>query len=71
MHDEEELARAIDSGARIIGVNNRNLRTLTVDVDASDRLAARMPRGVIGVSESGLKSRGDLDRLAAPAIARF
>ena len=40
----EELARAVDSGARVIGVNNRNLRTLAVDVDASYRLAARMPR---------------------------
>ena len=38
VHDEAELARAVDSGARVIGVNNRNLRTLTVDVDASDRL---------------------------------
>ncbi len=43
VHDDEELARAIESGARLIGVNNRNLRTLTVDVSASDRLAAKMP----------------------------
>jgi indole-3-glycerol phosphate synthase len=71
VHDEEELARAIDSGARIIGVNNRNLRTLTVDVEASDRLAARLPRTVIGVSESGLKSRGELDRLTAAGYRAF
>ena len=58
VHDDEELGRAVDSGARIIGVNNRNLRTLAVDVAASDRLAARMPAGVVGVSESGLQSRG-------------
>ena len=57
------MSRAIDSGARIIGVNNRNLRTLTVDVEASHRLAAMLPAGVVGVSESGLRTRADLVRL--------
>ena len=71
VHDEAELARAIDSGARVIGVNNRNLRTLSVDVEASDRLASRMPRNVIGVSESGLRSREELDRLAAAGYRAF
>ena len=71
VHDETELARASDSGARVIGVNNRNLRTLAVDIDASDRLAARLPRRVIGVSESGLKSRDELDRLAAAGYRAF
>lgn len=70
-HDDDELTRAVDSGARIIGVNNRNLRTLAVDVEASDRLAARLPRDVIGVSESGLKSREELDRLAAAGYRAF
>jgi len=71
VHDEEELTRAIDSGARVIGVNNRNLRTLQVDIDASYRLAARVPRGVIAVSESGLQSRADLERLAAAGYRAF
>ena len=71
VHDEQELARAVDSGARVIGVNNRSLRTLQVDVDASYRLAARMPSGVIGVSESGLQSRADLERLAAAGYRAF
>jgi indole-3-glycerol phosphate synthase len=71
VHDEEELARAIDSGARVIGVNNRNLRTLQVDIDASYRLAAKVPRGVIAVSESGLQSRADLERLAAAGYRAF
>jgi indole-3-glycerol phosphate synthase len=71
VHDETELARASDCGARVIGVNNRNLRTLEVDIEASDRLAARIPRSVIGVSESGLKSRGELDRLAAAGYRAF
>lgn len=71
VHDDEELARAIDSGARIIGVNNRNLRTLAVDVDASFRLAARMPRDVVAVSESGLQRRQDLERLLAAGYRAF
>jgi indole-3-glycerol phosphate synthase len=71
VHDEGELSRAIDSGARVIGVNNRNLRTLAVDVEASDRLAARIPAGVVAVSESGLKSREELDRLAAAGYRAF
>jgi indole-3-glycerol phosphate synthase len=71
VHDEDELSRAVDSGARLIGVNNRNLRTLTVDVDASNRLAQKLPRDVIGVSESGLQSRADLDRLMAAGYRAF
>jgi indole-3-glycerol phosphate synthase len=71
VHDEMELARAIDGGARVIGVNNRNLRTLAVDITASDRLAVHMPHSVIAVSESGLKSRKELDRLAAAGYRAF
>jgi indole-3-glycerol phosphate synthase len=63
VHDADELRVALDSGAGIIGVNNRNLRTLEVDVSASERLAAQMPRGVVRVSESGLKTPADLGRL--------
>jgi indole-3-glycerol phosphate synthase len=71
VHDRAELSRAIDSGARVIGVNNRNLRTLKVDVQASDDLAARMPKGVVAVSESGLQSRADLERLAGAGYGAF
>ena len=71
VHDEDELSRAIDSGARLVGVNNRNLRTLAVDVDASDRLAASIPAGVLAVSESGLQTREDLDRLGAAGYRAF
>jgi indole-3-glycerol phosphate synthase len=71
VHDEDELSRAVDCGARLIGVNNRNLRTLAVDVEASDRLAARMPRHVVPISESGLQSRADLERLAAAGYRAF
>ena len=71
VHDETELARAADAGARLIGVNNRNLRTLTVDVEASYRLAGQLPADAIGVSESGLQSRPDLERLSAAGYRAF
>ena len=71
VHDEAELARALTAGADLIGVNNRNLRTLTVDVDASRRLARLLPADVIGVAESGLKSLDDLRTLQAFGYAAF
>lgn len=71
VHDEDELARAVDSGAKIIGVNNRNLRTLAVDVNASRRLGAKIPSGVIGVSESGLTSRSELEELSSQGYRAF
>lgn len=71
VHDEQELSRAIESGARVIGVNNRDLRTLEVDVDASYRLAATIPKDVVAVSESGLQSRADLERLAGAGFRAF
>jgi indole-3-glycerol phosphate synthase len=71
VHDEDELSRAVDAGARLIGVNNRNLRTLAVDVSASGRLAKAMPRDVVPVSESGLKSRAELEELAAAGYRAF
>ncbi|MCU1383439.1 MAG: Indole-3-glycerol phosphate synthase [Acidobacteria bacterium] len=70
-HDATELAIAIDAGARIIGVNNRNLRTLAIDVHASETLIAQMPAGVIAVSESGLKTAADLTRLKALGYRAF
>jgi indole-3-glycerol phosphate synthase len=63
VHDEHELAIAIDAGARIVGVNNRNLRTLEVDLDASERLISGIPPEVVAISESGLRSADDLKRL--------
>jgi indole-3-glycerol phosphate synthase len=71
VHDEDELSRAVECGARIVGVNNRNLRTLRVDVDASSRLASRIPKDVIAVSESGLQSRRDLEELSAQGYRAF
>jgi indole-3-glycerol phosphate synthase len=71
VHDAAELDRALSVGARIIGVNNRNLRTLDVDTHASDALIARMPKDVIAVSESGLRTADDLERLRALGYHAF
>lgn len=60
VHDAGECRRAIAAGATIIGVNNRNLRTLRVDLNASREVAAVLPPGVCGVTESGLKTPSDL-----------
>jgi indole-3-glycerol phosphate synthase len=71
VHAEDEVKRAVDAGGRLIGVNNRNLRTLTVDVTASSRLARLIPPGVTAISESGLRSREDLDRLRGEGYRAF
>ena len=71
VHDAEEVTRALDAGADIIGVNNRNLRTLDVDPRASEVCAACIPEHVIAVSESGLKTAADLERLHALGYRAF
>lgn len=71
VHDAEELRVAADAGAAVIGVNNRNLRTLQVDVHASEALVRQMPRGAVAVSESGLKSAEDIVRLRALGYQAF
>jgi indole-3-glycerol phosphate synthase len=63
VHDERELDRALAVGAKIIGVNNRDLRTLEVDLETSFRLRPRIPSGCVAVSESGIQSPADLRRL--------
>ena len=62
-HDEEEIARAISCGARIIGVNNRDLRTFTVDIHNSERLRSLVPEDILFVAESGIKTAADIDVL--------
>jgi len=64
VHDEAELDRALAVDARIIGVNNRDLRTFQVDLDTTARLRERIPAGKILVSESGIQSPDDVTRLA-------
>jgi indole-3-glycerol phosphate synthase len=60
VHDEDELGRALSVGADLIGVNNRNLRTLAVNVETSRRLAPAIPPGAVAVAESGLRAGEDL-----------
>lgn len=62
-HDETEIASAIKAGARIIGVNNRNLKNFTVDVNNSGRLRALVPENILFVAESGIQSREDVAAL--------
>lgn len=71
VHDEEELQRAIDGGARLIGVNNRNLRDFTVDLATSERLAALIPAGVTRVAESGIRTHEDVVRLQRAGFHAF
>lgn len=62
-HDEEEIGSALAAGARIIGVNNRNLKDFTVDVHNSERLRRLVPNEVLFVAESGIKSAEDIEVL--------
>ena len=63
VHNENELEIALDSGAGIIGINNRDLQTFTVDLSTTERLRSLVPPGRIVVSESGIKNRSDLEKL--------
>jgi indole-3-glycerol phosphate synthase len=71
VHDEQELDRALEGGARIIGVNNRDLRNFDVDLGISERLGALMPPDKIRVAESGIRTRADVDRLRAAGFHAF
>jgi indole-3-glycerol phosphate synthase len=71
VHDEVELSCALDAGARLVGVNNRNLSTFQVNLDVSFDLAEKIPAGVLRVSESGLSCRADLERLSRAGYDAF
>lgn len=64
-HNEEEVASALKAGARIIGVNNRNLKDFTVDTENSRRLRELIPRDILFVSESGIRDAEDVARVRA------
>ena len=71
VHDVRELAVALDAGASIVGVNNRNLRTLEVDTETSAQVIDLMPEDVVAVAESGLKTGEDLNRLREAGYDAF
>ena len=65
VRDESELERALECGATVIGVNNRDLETLVIDPSTAERLVPRIPSGLLAVAESGVSTRDDVERYAA------
>lgn len=71
VHDEAELDRALALETRLIGVNNRDLRTFQVSLETTERLATRVPKDRILVAESGIETHGDIVRLERCGVATF
>jgi len=65
VHTRKEIGMAIAAGAKIIGINNRNLATLEVDLATAEKLLPEIPDGITIVSESGIRTAADLKRMAA------
>jgi indole-3-glycerol phosphate synthase len=68
VHDGEELARALASGATLVGINNRDLRSFTTRLDTTLELLDRVPDGVVLISESGIRTAADVERLGAHGV---
>ena len=71
VHSDDEAQQAVDSGAAVIGVNNRDLATLGVSIENSLRIGPRLPASVVRVSESGIETRQDIERLRAAGFHAF
>jgi indole-3-glycerol phosphate synthase len=71
VHDARELEAALQSGAEIIGVNNRNLHTFKVTLDTSLELAGSIPGNVLKVSESGIETRAQIQQLQSAGFHAF
>ena len=71
VHTKEELDRALEAGSKLIGINNRNLKTLETDLTVSERLIPFIPKGVIAVVESGIETRKDIKRYQQLGINHF
>jgi indole-3-glycerol phosphate synthase len=71
VHDAEELTRAVGAGASIIGVNNRNLKTMEVRLETSLDLLPKIPAGAVKVAESGIKTGADIQKLRAAGFDAF
>ena len=67
-HDEEEVGKALRAGARVVGVNNRDLKTFTVDIGNSLRLRKLVPSEIVFVSESGIHTAEDIEQLRQSAV---
>jgi Indole-3-glycerol phosphate synthase len=70
VHTRNEIGMAIAAGAKIIGINNRNLATLEVDLATAEKLLPEIPDGITIVSESGIRTAADLKRMAALPLTR-
>jgi indole-3-glycerol phosphate synthase len=70
-HDEVDLRRAIEAGARLVGINNRNLRTLETDLAVSEHLLPKVPAEIFAISESGMQDASDVARLRASGARGF
>jgi indole-3-glycerol phosphate synthase len=71
VHDADELGRALSIDSDLIGINNRNLKTLAVDLAVSEQLAPKVPKNRVVVAESGLASPADLARMAGVGASAF
>ena len=71
IHDEGDLEKAVSAGSRMIGINNRDLSTFSTDLGTSIRLAPLLPKEVVVISESGIRSRRDIERLRAAGVHGF
>jgi indole-3-glycerol phosphate synthase len=67
-HDATEIERAVAAGARVVGINNRDLATFTTDLETTVRLLERVPPDVLVVSESGIRTRDDVARLGRAGV---
>tara|TARA_Y100001001_G_C7942379_1_gene286077 strand:+ start:34 stop:831 length:798 start_codon:yes stop_codon:yes gene_type:complete len=68
VHDEKELELAVESGAEIIGINNRDLRTFNTTLETTEILAPKVPLGKISVSESGISNKADIERVMKAGV---
>jgi indole-3-glycerol phosphate synthase len=71
VHTRPELERALEAGAEIVGINNRDLQTFKTDIDVSLKMAALVPEGRVVVSESGIHGRSDIEKLMGAGIHAF
>lgn len=68
VHDERELALALEIGADLIGINNRNLQDFSIDLATTERLRPRIPPGIVVIGESGIETRADMRRMVAAGV---
>ena len=71
IHDENDLTRAVEMGAGLVGINNRNLRTLETDLAVSEHLLPKVPPGVFAIAESGMRNASDVARLRLSGARGF